>query len=167
MVAQKRYDRSSDYRRNFFKNNPGLFGTDKYQCVYCGRIKSKRKIQVDHHIPVHRVKRFGIGRLLMKMKNINDINSIKNLVPACEKCNKKKSSKMGLWLIKGVVGKHFGWWIFVWLTRLALILFILYIVLLISDGYNIFESIPQIEKVSEKISQYIVEFTEKIKTPTF
>lgn len=135
-MTKKKYERSSDYRRTFFKNNPGLFGTNKYQCVYCGKIKDKKKIQVDHLIPVHRVKKRGLGRLLMKIKNINDINSLKNLVPSCAKCNQRKSSKMGLWLIKGILGKHFIWWILVWIVRIFIIFAVIYVICLASDGYD-------------------------------
>lgn len=158
-MVNKKYERSTDYRKNFFKNNSGLFGSDKYQCVYCGKIRDKKKIQVDHHIPVHKVKKFGLGRILMKIKNINNINSTKNLVPACQKCNQRKGSKMGLWLIKGIVGKHFSWWIFVWLLRLLLLLATLYVVCLIYDGYNIIEALLIIHQkvldIAENIKNFI------------
>lgn len=166
-MTKKIYNRSSDYRSNFFKNNSGFLGTDKYQCVYCGRIKDKNKIQIDHFIPVHKVKKFGLGRILMKIKNINNINSTKNLVPACEKCNKKKGSKMGKWLIKGALGKHFWWWIIVWSFRLILVVAVLYLILLILDGYNVFPGFSKIGEVFKSIISFISEkimlFAEKFK----
>ena len=46
-------ERSTTYRANFFKSNKGIFGGGKYYfCAYCGRVLSKRKVAVDHIIPV-------------------------------------------------------------------------------------------------------------------
>lgn len=48
----------------------------------------------------------------MKIKGIHNINDVKNLISSCSKCNSRKSDKMGLWIIKGEIGRHFGYWIF-------------------------------------------------------
>ena len=62
----------------------------------------------------------------MFFDGISDINDVKNLVPSCEKCNSKKGSKMGLWLIRGDIGKHFGIWLFWWSLLLAVTGIVIY-----------------------------------------
>lgn len=109
-------ERSANYRCNFFKANKGLRGHRKhYHCSYCGRIKKKDDITVDHLIPVNKVlkgchKRFW--KMVLRLNGINDINDTRNLVPACRKCNSRKGANTGIWIIRGLIGRHFGfWWI--------------------------------------------------------
>lgn len=131
----KKYQRSTTYRKEFFSHNKGLFGSDdKYQCAYCGKILNRKKIQIDHLIPVNKVKKFGTGRILMKIRNIDNINSVKNLVPSCEKCNKTKSSKMGCWIIRGLLGKHFSFWVVIWIIKLIILVAIIYFSINLYNG---------------------------------
>ncbi len=107
-----RYNRSSSYRTEFINKHPGFRGW--YMCVYCGRVMRKKKMQVDHIIPVHlvRTSRF-YRRLLGKDRGVNDDH---NLVPACGRCNKRKGHKGGLWAIKGKTGKYWqfaAWFLFI------------------------------------------------------
>ena len=107
-------ERSANYRCNFFKANKGLRGHRKhYHCSYCGRIKKKDDITVDHLIPVNKVlkgchKRFW--KMVLRLNGINDINDTRNLVPACRKCNSRKGANTGIWIIRGLIGRHFGFW---------------------------------------------------------
>ena len=127
MKKRKRiYERSDDYRKNFLKYNKGVFGSGNYHCSYCGKILSPQKMRVDHLIPIHRVKKFGFARILMWFEGIRNINDVKNLVPACERCNSKKSSNMGLWLIKGEWGRHIWNWIILRSFLLAVFVIICY-----------------------------------------
>lgn len=107
-------ERSANYRCNFFKVNKGLRGRRKhYHCSYCGKIKKKDDITVDHLIPVNKVlkgrhKRFW--KMVLRFNGINDINDTRNLVPACRKCNSRKGTNTGIWILRGLVGRHFGFW---------------------------------------------------------
>ena len=65
----------------------------------------------------------------MKICNIKNINSVKNLVPACERCNKRKGHKMGAWIIRGFLGKHFLFWVVIWILRLIILIIFIYLVI--------------------------------------
>ena len=68
---------------------------------------------IDHLYPIHKVKNSSfrnINRELLKKFDIEDINDCKNLVAACSSCNKRKSKKTGLWLIRGYLGKYPLFW---------------------------------------------------------
>ena len=61
-MNKKVYERSNDYRQQFFKANKPLFGKNIYQCAYCGKLKRKKNITVDHVIPVNKVNETGYRR---------------------------------------------------------------------------------------------------------
>ena len=107
-VYEEGYTRSSNYRYKYFKAHPGLFNTF-YQCAYCGRIRTRKYITVDHIIPVDKVikgKKREKYKQMLKRRNITDINDIRNLVSACKRCNSKKSARTGLWIMRGRIGRH-------------------------------------------------------------
>ncbi len=109
-IANDFTTRSLDYRQQFFSANPPTaFG--KYRCVYCGRKFPKPFIQVDHLYPVDGVQTDLKLMKRLKRRGYGDINDVRNLVPACERCNKAKSNKMGFWIIKGRLGRHKTYWI--------------------------------------------------------
>ena len=85
-------ERSLTYRKEYFKNNKPV-KDDKYRCVYCGYLYSKKEITIDHLYAVHRAKKSPFVRLLLKLRGYTSINDIRNLVPACDKCNKMKGKK--------------------------------------------------------------------------
>lgn len=118
-VISEEYIRSSNYRQNFMKTQ-----NKKYIiCAYCGFPKPTKSITVDHIIPVDKVKKNQKGaRLLMKIFKIENVNSMKNLAPACSFCNRQKSAKMGMWIIRGYLGKNKPLWIIRWIIRIALII---------------------------------------------
>lgn len=81
-----------DYRREYFKHNPGIFGC-VWTCAYCHRpIVGKQNVQVDHIMPLNNI----LGR-----------NARYNLVAACAKCNRDKSDKVDGRVLEGYVSKLF------------------------------------------------------------
>ena len=90
-----KYERDSSYRERYISAHPPKNG--KYRCVYCGRLVAKDKMEVDHVVAVDRVKRNRLYRLCVP----NGVNDLNNLVCSCHRCNHKKGSKGGLWIIRG------------------------------------------------------------------
>lgn len=98
-------DRSTNYRNNFFKSRKGILGSDIYVCAYCGRFLTKKRVCVDHIIPVYRAKNDDFYRKLLSFRHIKNVNDIRNLAPSCNKCNSKKSANGGFWIIRGWFGR--------------------------------------------------------------
>ena len=120
------YERSTDYRRQFLKHNKGIFGGGNFFCSYCGRLLTPKKMTVDHLIPINKVKRRGLARFFMKIRGIKNINDVNNLIPSCSHCNSRKSDKMGLWIIRGDIGKHNWYWIIKRSVILAIVVILIY-----------------------------------------
>ena len=125
-------ERSSGYRKEFFDNNQKR----RYHCAYCGRRLKKEDVEVDHLVPVIKAKNSWAVRLCLWLRGIKDVNDPDNLVAACQKCNRKKSSKMGRWVIRGMIGRYKIIWILRNILLILLAVFALYIVLEtgINDG---------------------------------
>lgn len=83
--------RSDNYRYQYFKRNPGLFGKLHF-CHYCGKPLTKKHVEVDHILPVSKSR----------------INSTLNLVAACRKCNRSKSDKINHLVVVGFTRKIAG-----------------------------------------------------------
>lgn len=66
----------------------------------------KKEIEVDHLIPVYKAKR----QRHWQKKLPNGVNDKTNLVAACRHCNRMKSSKTGLWYVRGLLGQHQLYW---------------------------------------------------------
>ncbi len=114
-------ERSTTYRANFFKSDKGIFGGGKYYfCAYCGRVLSKRKVAVDHIIPVALANSSLRYRKMLTVRGVKTVNDVRNLTASCFKCNSKKGSSGGLWIIRGYFGKS---WIRVMLKEVILLLF--------------------------------------------
>lgn len=60
------------YREEFFKANTSIGG--KYRCCRCGKLFSKKDIDVDHRIP----------------KKLGGTDDISNLQALCKHCNRSK-----------------------------------------------------------------------------
>ena len=103
----KNYERGSNYRKTFFSKNKHF----RYRCAYCGKRLKEEDVEVDHLIPVGAAKNKLLVRVLLNLCGIHNVNDEKNLVSACRKCNRKKSDKMGLWVIRGAIGRHRIVWI--------------------------------------------------------
>lgn len=128
LIYEKEYVRSNDYRKIFFENQN--YKRKYTLCAYCGLPVKIEKLTVDHIIPVIKAKKTHAGRNAMKLWGITDINELKNLCGACKKCNSKKGSKMGFWIIRGFLGKNEFVWIIRWCLRLLLLLCILYFIII-------------------------------------
>lgn len=117
-LIESEFTRSSDYRTTFFAKNPGFH--DRYICAYCGKILKKENVTVDHVFPIDKVSRSSFYKKIVIWLNIKNINDYKNLVCACKKCNSSKGSKMGLWILRGFLGKHIIYWCLLWTSSLIL-----------------------------------------------
>lgn len=83
---------SYDYRKNYLKHNPGLFG-GLYLCSQCLTPLSREDMQVDHIIPVS--KWFAPNRVI-------------NCCAICGPCNRHKSDRITKAMtIKGISMKLF------------------------------------------------------------
>lgn len=118
--------RSTDYRRKFFAANPPAFGK-YYFCSYCGMPVTKKEVQVDHLYPVDKVKSSAVLQERLRRKGASSVNSLINLVPACKRCNQKKSAHMGFWILLGQIGRHQRLWFIRWPVRLAIIITVIVI----------------------------------------
>lgn len=180
--SQGKWDRDVYYRSVFLKNNPGLFGKF-YFCVYCGKPLTRKSMQVDHHIAVNRVKLnplykayFNIanavtnlfGKLVhgKKYKKNVGVNVSYNLVPACARCNNKKSDNGGLWIIRGMIGGTV-WKILNLLSKLLRRIFkspVTYVLLAAAAAYLIFFT-PALSTITASftaISSSVGEFVQKL-----
>lgn len=110
--------RGSSYRARFFRHTPPLLGRF-YFCAYCGRPVSKKRVTVDHLYPVAKVSRDPKLQKKLHRQGIEDLNSEKNLVPACYRCNQAKAAQMGAWIRKGKLGRHAWIWVLRWALRLT------------------------------------------------
>ncbi|MEG1482907.1 MAG: HNH endonuclease signature motif containing protein [Cetobacterium sp.] len=104
--------RSNNYRQIFLENNKGINGY--YFCAYCGKILNEKYLAVDHIIPINKASKSKFLKWILELIKINDINDIKNLTPSCKKCNSRKASKTGFWIVRGLLGKYTVTWVLTW-----------------------------------------------------
>jgi 5-methylcytosine-specific restriction endonuclease McrA len=102
---RREFDRDEDCRRKFMAAN-----RPPYRCRYCGKIITPGEMEVDHLIPVSRAKSSASVRRKLKRNGMDGVNDVKNLVPACRKCNRKKGDRMGIWYIRGKLGASEKYW---------------------------------------------------------
>lgn len=110
-IIPEQYMRSSDYRKEFFKNTTPAKPA-KYRCAYCGKTLVYKDVQVDHIIPVNKMSYDKTTRFIAKKLGIENVNDTRNLVSSCRKCNLSKGTKMGLWCWRGFLGKSELLWRF-------------------------------------------------------
>lgn len=123
---KKEWKRSSNYRQIFFENNQG-----PYRCRYCNRRLKKEYLQVDHLVPVDKVEKTEIAKLLLKLRGIEDVNNIRNLVPSCGKCNRAKGNNMGWWYLRGIFGQYKWYWVGQKILAVILIIISMYLILFV------------------------------------
>lgn len=104
-VVEMKYTRSDTYRQEYFKHNKPVQPA-KYRCVYCGRKLLYKDVTVDHLYPINKLMYDPRVQKRAKRHGIDGANDVKNLVCACRCCNSKKGTKMGLWLLRGKIGRH-------------------------------------------------------------
>ena len=117
----KQWERSNTYRKKFFDNYEA-----PYRCRYCNKRLNKDKTTVDHIIPVHQSKTNNFARNILAVQGITDVNDIRNLAPSCFKCNKRKDDHMGIWVIKGYLGKYKWFWFVRRIIQIIMALLIIY-----------------------------------------
>lgn len=132
----KRYERSGNYRKDFFEENPG-----PHRCAYCGKRIRGDKIEVDHLIPVSKAKTSASVRTWLQICGIKNVNDTRNLVASCKKCNRKKSDKIGLWVMRGAIGRHQIFWT---IRDIVVMVFAFLIILYIFTNYPIVDWIKSI-----------------------
>lgn len=119
--------RTRDYRTVFHRTyRPAVRG--RYFCAYCGRLLTEKQLTVDHLYPVAKVSRSMKMRKKLRREGIMSLNDAKNLVPACMSCNRHKKDRMGLWILRGKIGRSAFLWHMRWMARYAmLVLFAMYL----------------------------------------
>lgn len=122
-AEDEKYRRGSSCRYDFIRKNPGFHGY--YLCRYCGKPLSKDRMTVDHRIPVRKAEKSWLYRKLLNHYPYG-VNDVRNLVPACKRCNGRKGSKTGIWLLLGYTGVVTGP-----LFRLTVTVFAVFVVYLV------------------------------------
>ena len=90
----------------------------------------KEYLVVDHLVPVAKTKKSTLARNLLYVRGIDNVNDWRNLAPSCYRCNSRKSDKMGLWYIRGILGRYELYWVLLRLTEaIGLIITLVFIVL--------------------------------------
>lgn len=107
-IFNHNFERGSSYRRTFFNSYKSV--NNHYFCAYCGRYVPKEEITVDHIIPVAYAKSNVKRQKMLHKLGINNINDKVNLAPSCRQCNSQKGTKTGLWIYRGLFGKHKWFW---------------------------------------------------------
>ena len=125
-IIDANYTRDNVYRKRFFENTKP-FKNGKYRCIYCGRKFSKSRITVDHIYPINAA-RTKKKQFILKLFGINNINDVKNLGAACMRCNKKKSDKTGLWVLRGLLGRSEIFWLIYNIFRLIFLILLCIVV---------------------------------------
>lgn len=88
-MTTQEYRASYDYRREYFKQNPGLFNCIWF-CSQCGKpLFGKKNVVVDHIRPL----------------NKGGLNHVSNCTSCCEKCNAAKSDIVDGRMYKGYAYK--------------------------------------------------------------
>ena len=117
--------RRADYRRRYFSAHPPDVGK-RYICVYCGKWLKKENTTVDHLYPVGQVARDLALQKKLERKGIRNVNDPRNLVAACGKCNAEKGDSMGLWILRGSVGRYPWLWMIRYLIRAGILALAIY-----------------------------------------
>lgn len=123
VIDLPQYRRSSNYRQEFFIAHPGVGKSEHYFCSYCGCLLCKEKITVDHLISVNAAQKSRFAEWILHRLGIKNVNDAKNLVPSCRRCNQQKGTKSGVWLIRGLIGRHAWFWLIFWPTFLFCVIF--------------------------------------------
>ena len=129
--------RRADYRRRYFSAHSPDIGS-RYICVYCGKWMRKEDTTVDHLYPVGQTARDLSLQKKLEKKGIRNVNDPRNLVASCHSCNARKGDSMGLWILKGRIGRHAALWALRYLLRAGILALALYgcirLVMMIQGG---------------------------------
>lgn len=131
-IFKQEYNRSTNYRRIFLASRPDQ---EEFRCCYCGRTYPRSAITVDHIVPVAGVKTNYSSRIWLKLKGCDNVNDVKNLVPACRRCNEKKGSSSSLiYTLRATYGESRLYWIIARSVHLVLALAIVYLLYKLNRG---------------------------------
>lgn len=90
-MSTQEYRASYDYRKEYFRKNPGLFGCIWF-CSQCYRpLFGKDQVVIDHIVPL----------------NKGGVNHVSNCTACCRKCNAEKSDTVDGRVLKGKIFKVF------------------------------------------------------------
>ena len=99
--------RSDHYRRDFFSYYPRPLGG--YRCRYCHRRIPDKRLCIDHIYPIYRTKTGN--DFWLRLLRIEDVNDVRNLAPACRRCNTKKGRNAGIWVLRAILGRYEAYWV--------------------------------------------------------
>lgn len=92
MTYSQKKRASFNYRNEYFKKNPGIYGNIWF-CSQCGKILiGKNNVVIDH---------------IMPLNNVAGVNRTFNTVAICQKCNSSKSDSVDYRVVKGYLAKLF------------------------------------------------------------
>ena len=92
MTYSQKKRASFNYRNEYFKKNPGIYGNIWF-CSQCGKILiGKHNVVIDH---------------IMPLNNVAGVNRTLNTVAICQKCNSSKSDSVDYRVVKGYLAKLF------------------------------------------------------------
>lgn len=92
MTYSQKKRASFNYRNEYFKKNPGIYGSIWF-CSQCGKmLVGKKNVVIDHIVPLN---------------NVAGVNRTFNTVAICQKCNSSKSDKVDYRVVKGYLAKVF------------------------------------------------------------
>lgn len=92
MTYSQKKRTSFNYRNEYFKKNPGIYGNIWF-CSQCGKILiGKHNVVIDH---------------IMPLNNVAGVNRTFNTVAICQKCNSSKSDSVDYRVVKGYLAKLF------------------------------------------------------------
>ena len=92
MTYSQKKRASFNYRNEYFKKNPGIYGNIRF-CSQCGKILiGKHNVVIDH---------------IMPLNNVAGVNRTFNTVAICQKCNSSKSDSVDYRVVKGYLAKLF------------------------------------------------------------
>lgn len=118
-IIDQRFTGSSNYRKEFFQHYKPVF-QNYYFCIYCGKLLTRKNLQVDHIIPIHKAKTSKWVRWYLE-RYPKGVNDYRNLGASCRNCNLTKSAKMGFWTIRGKIGKFNFYQILRWIIRVLIV----------------------------------------------
>lgn len=122
-------NRNNSCRRIFFSNyKPQVLGR-YYICAYCGKLRTKDNITVDHVYSIGASAESVSYQNKLRRRGIENINDPKNLVAACKKCNAKKRTDGGIWVLRAKLGRYKSIWYLRWFLRMAILVVIIILIL--------------------------------------
>ena len=94
--------------------SPGFFSyylrpLGGYRCRYCHRRIPDKKLCIDHIYPIYRTKTGN--DFWLRLLRIEDVNDVRNLAPACRRCNTKKGRNAGIWVLRAILGRYEAYWV--------------------------------------------------------